>query len=90
MPRILKSLLTRKRKEPSLEELEAYNFARMALLVRVEHLLRHVTKAVFPFTGEEFPDRTAQTLFNHMIGIHKRQAQTASQLPADGGFARAR
>ena len=40
MTRLIKTLLKRKSKEPSPEEIEAYNFAKMALLVRVEHMLR--------------------------------------------------
>jgi len=40
MTRILKTLFDRKRNEPTPEEIEAENFNRMALQVRVEQLMR--------------------------------------------------
>jgi hypothetical protein len=40
MTRIIKSLLGRKQEEPSLEDIIAYNTARMALQVRVEQMSR--------------------------------------------------
>lgn len=40
MTRILKTLFDRKRNEPTPEEIEAENFTRMALQVRVEQLMR--------------------------------------------------
>ena len=40
MTRILKTLLSRRSKEPSPEELEALTYATMALKVRVEQMTR--------------------------------------------------
>lgn len=40
MTRIIKSLLGKKNEEPSLEEVIAFNSAKMALQVRVEQFMR--------------------------------------------------
>ncbi len=40
MTRLIKSLLGKKNEEPSLEEVIAYNSAKMALQVRVEQFMR--------------------------------------------------
>jgi hypothetical protein len=53
----------------------------------IEHLLLHITKAALAFAGKKLTYRAAQLVLNHMVRVHKRQIQSASQLPADGGFA---
>ena len=62
----------------------------MGLCQLIEHLLFNVAKAVFAFTGKELPDRAAQLVLDHVVRIDKRLPQAACQLPANGGFARAR
>jgi hypothetical protein len=56
----------------------------------IEDLLLNIAEAFFSFAGKKLPDRTPQSVLNHMVGIHKRQAKAARQLPTNGGFARAR
>jgi len=55
----------------------------------VQHLLLDIAKTIFSLSRKKFTDSASQAVLDHMVRIHKGQAQAAGQLPADGGFPRA-
>ena len=54
----------------------------------VDDSLFDVTKALLTFPFEVLPDRAAELLLDHVIGIDERLTQAAGQLPSDSGLAR--
>ena len=53
----------------------------------VDDGLFDIAKTRFALTFKKYPDRTAKTLFDQVVGVLKGPAQPAGQLPAYGGFA---
>jgi hypothetical protein len=49
-----------------------------------------VPEPLFAFALEEFTDGTTQSLFDHLVGVSKRNPQPAGELAPDGRFSRAR
>jgi hypothetical protein len=56
----------------------------------VQHLLLDIAETIFSLSRKKLSNRASQAVLDHMVRIHKGHAQAAGQLPANGGFSRAR